>query len=250
MTPDKDFPDEFVKDFLISMNRYKNIQDGLLTSWEQFKSSRLSNGVEKESKYVAESIGKDRMDIHKSPNAEWPEVLSLMIEDLSSQKNVGVDWEIVKYDYIGEDSNKSIISVRRLPDGEVFSIGDKVTGFFDNRTITKFKINSDGQLLTILDGINTLSEKDGMKSLKKPGKQVPPKVYYEIDTSTWDIIKTEFLHFPHYFDSEEKANDYVLLNRPILSVNDVNNMCGDGGCVGAGWLTDKLKEVAKSKINP
>lgn len=197
---------------------------------DTFKSSRLSNGVEKESKYVAEAIGKDRMDIHKSPNAEWPEVLSLMIEDLSKQKNVGVDWEIesiiiefdkrdepmitkdrlVIYNFLKGDerySSYKIHSVLRKSDSTTWTVGDD-TNF---GKIHGFKIVDDRMRVLYYH----IGDWQWLSSIRKPDKQVPPKVYYEIDTSTWDIIKTEFLHFPHYFDSEEKANDYVLLNRPL-----------------------------------
>lgn len=48
----------------------------------------------------------------------------------------------------------------------------------------------------------------------------PKKIIYEVDTSTWTVIASEFNHFPNYFYTYQEAKDFIISNRPPLSVKD------------------------------
>ena len=51
------------------------------------------------------------------------------------------------------------------------------------------------------------------------------------------------------FSSKERAEEYILMNKPCLSINDVNN-CYDSphGSPIHNKLVDKLKQLVKSKL--
>ncbi|CAB4172947.1 hypothetical protein UFOVP941_37 [uncultured Caudovirales phage] len=61
--------------------------------------------------------------------------------------------------------------------------------------------------------------------------------------STWTCTDTtEVLSFLTYFKSKEKAEEYITLNAPRLSVNDVLNIVVD-----KDFYRDKLISLVKSK---
>lgn len=52
-----------------------------------------------------------------------------------------------------------------------------------------------------------------------------------------------------YFSTEQAANEYALLNRPCLSINDIQTAYSKGrSFVGTDFLINGLKELVKSKI--
>lgn len=52
------------------------------------------------------------------------------------------------------------------------------------------------------------------------------------------------------FSTEESVNEYILLNKPVLSFKDVIGMFDEGiNIVGKNWSSEKLKQLAKSKID-
>lgn len=138
----------------------------------------------------------------------------------------------------------SIHSIRRLSDGEIFTIGDKI---FPNNKIYKFELKNN--ILKIwhcdisfstpiierpsgqpgncswVEGINNL------KKIKQPlfttedGVDIfeGNKVYYvENYNLNWCIIPNyyKFVQSKTYFSTKEKAEEYVIMNKPCLSLND------------------------------
>ena len=65
--------------------------------------------------------------------------------------------------------------------------------------------------------------------------------------STWTCTDTtEVLSFLTYFKSKEKAEEYMTLNAPRLSVNDVMGVVGQY-VFYSSFYKDKLVELVKSK---
>lgn len=83
------------------------------------------------------------------------------------------------------------------------------------------------------------------KSVSKFHESEATPSFYEVDTSTWKVIHTEFHHYPNHFKTELEAKEYVLLNKPCLSVNDVASI------KSKYWSNDhalnELKELSKLK---
>lgn len=62
-----------------------------------------------------------------------------------------------------------------------------------------------------------------------------------------DSIKKSHLYNYVYFSSEEAAKDFILMNKPCLSVNDVLS-CTKDYYTSPQYIND-LKQIAKSKID-
>ena len=163
-------------------------------------------------------------------------------------------------------SDVDIIQIRRPSDGEVFNLGDVVTSeliCWENATIESFttegncalvKYNTGGQfvteylrnikkrlpVITTKDGI-TLYEGDtwyGLHEFSKEGiitrttRESDPKGRYENLT---------------LFSTMEAAEDYVLMNKPCLSIQDVLNFIPEGvTAITKHNLCNKLKTLVKT----
>lgn len=55
-------------------------------------------------------------------------------------------------------------------------------------------------------------------------------------------------HFK-YFSTEEKARDYVLMNKPCLSAHDIIKYFNSWAYKPNSYVENKIKELAKQKIN-
>lgn len=144
----------------------------------------------------------------------------------------------------------SINSVKRLSDSEVFTVGDNTK----YGCIDEFYIKNNHLLAT------TVLESSG-KYLKDLQKTKQPLFttedgvdIFEGDEVTWlfrDELKIagtrkaneNMYTYLKYFSTKEKAEEYILLNKPCLSINDVLS-------VGQRVIVDegKLKQIVKSKI--
>jgi hypothetical protein len=176
-------------------------------------------------------------------------------------------------DEIQKDGH-SIYEVRRLVDGEVFRIGDVLVKY---GTIESFKIQSGKNLLAKCnDGQEPLSHvflEDCKKAPIPPPKPVlfttedgvpvfdiDQDLYWVLATGDW---KTECSMLPanvnNYnktwkaFSTAEARAEYVLQNRPVLSLSDIEKCMKHEDAMGYKWGfldSDKLKALAKSKITP
>lgn len=171
------------------------------------------------------------------------------------------DWEIVKQDYITEGSEKQIISVKRLSDNEVFSVGDKIV--YGNDTISSFKIIDDAIIAYTSQSPNDyyckLSElKKAKQSLFKTedGKDV-----YEGDTvyiamvadgsvSNFRMKESDrgFWEDAKMFSTEEAAKEYIVMNKPRLSLSDIRAVFGnDLVRYHAYEINERLRELVLNK---
>ncbi len=159
----------------------------------------------------------------------------------------------------------AIHSVRRLSDKEVFVVGEEV--IFDNYMdlkIASFKIiekyigvytNSRQIALSIPISLNALSH------VLKPVKKVlftsfdGVTIYagddvFLLTEISWIIKKVAAPYDPFYgvrsqfkyFSTKEKAEEFVTMNRPVLSVQEIMDLPNTG-------FVEHLKKLAKEKIN-
>ncbi len=164
-----------------------------------------------------------------------------------------------------------IYSIKRLSDGEIFSIGDTVDGTsYKNITINSIDVNPNR---TAQVQFNYKDEGIDFKTAKK----VKQKLFtthdnvdiYEGDTyhSIWfesfsyvgdyvaEVINSKFTNENcKTFFTKEKALDYIVMNKPCLSIEDVLHFLEKD--FSANWKYDrttnivlgKFKELVKSKL--
>ncbi len=160
----------------------------------------------------------------------------------------------------------SIYSVKRLSDDEVFTIGDKITSYKTTKTITKINIPRSNPNDV---GFTTYSEKytnstgyqylfeDKVEKVKKPLFTTEDGVelfstedrIYEVTPLFANILNRSAGLGPQYsntkiFSTKEAAEDYVLMNKPCLSINDVVNST----CFEFQTVIDELQRKVKSKL--
>jgi hypothetical protein len=174
---------------------------------------------------------------------------------------IGIMHNYTSEECLGSDSF-SIHSVKRLSDGEVFTIGDEV--LCGGNKITEIyitKIKSDSQGIWI-------KHKHGDMHLNFPSKLKTPLFTTEDGVAIFEgddffVIETQFdkyrLHKTiggHFtkerstrlrFHSKEKAEEYVLLNKPCLSLTEISKFYkhllhfNNGNSMG-------LRNLVKSKL--
>jgi hypothetical protein len=176
--------------------------------------------------------------------------------------------ELLKnYDY-------NIYSVRRLSDGEIFTLGDKVkqknVDHNNVFNIRKFEMDANKEHLLVISngGIRLhkiehykpilFTTKDGVNIFKgneywfvvesnSPylNNYIPIK-----DVCDWDNAKKTPLGYVQ-FSTKEKAEEYILWNKPCLSLNDVASIypgVNKNHSNTPSHQAERLKELVKSKI--
>lgn len=155
-------------------------------------------------------------------------------------------------------SNIKIFSIKRGKDGEVFTLGDKVRGRSQECVIDEIWLNPKCQTQILF---NHLDEGIGLEDATK----LKPLFITEdgVDLYSGDILysvsdtfsevarDTISLDSPSYFwmqkvkkfSTKEKAEEYLLMNKPCLSINEVLS-------VDQRVIVDegKLKQLVKSKL--
>mgnify|MGYP007068602990 CR=1 FL=1 len=168
-----------------------------------------------------------------------------------------------------------IYSIRRKKDGEIFTIGDKVFGKYVNYTINKIGIVNDKCMVSALYDTNNPNGSilyynlNSLKKVKKPlfttedGVDIYDKetIVYELFTSNYLLNKLKYNFTNHcrnytpnalIFSTREKAEEYILMNKPCLSLNDIIeevNSHRDTNNFQTSKIASWLKELANLKIN-
>lgn len=159
-----------------------------------------------------------------------------------------------------------IHSVKRLSDGEIFTIGDKVFSEYVNYTINKISIVNDKCMVSALYDINNPNGSrlhynlNNFKKAKQPLFTTEDGVdifegdkIYSIDKTKLifkdidRIIQSQYFErssLYKYFSTKEKAEEYILLNKPCLSYNEVLNATK----IRNKNTFETLKDLVKSKI--
>jgi hypothetical protein len=159
----------------------------------------------------------------------------------------------------------SIHSIKRLSDGEVFTIGDEVNhpGYAKGWTIASFK--PDGCYFTIQDTNDGFCTGDRCLYIQKlkpvfttqDGVDIYPGDHYffvekEDPTTIFPRkVPTNLREYEVYnnyhlrFSSRNAAEDYVQQNKRCLSVQDVHNVIK--GTMHSSVILKQLKDLVKSR---
>lgn len=208
--------------------------------------------------------------VNSSPKF-WKEVVQKEYEVLSYMGNVTLTlYTLTKEgDYknsalahtfmpeIFETDSYKIHSVKRLSDGEVFTVGDSIiTDTFktkDKYIITQL-LTEDSTIAVI--GKNFSVTLPHVKHVKKPLFTTMDGVEIFEGDKIWringlwhvlDHISADNLHAKwseDWFSSKKAAEEYILMNKPCMSVNDIISQTEDAMSRTQG----KLRSIAKSKL--
>lgn len=163
-----------------------------------------------------------------------------------------------------------ISSIKRLSDGEVFSIGDKINfrGLYGNSsehkydTIKGFEFKQDGSL-----GVRYHNGLVGIEKIQKYKEALfttedsvelfgGERVFSVSDT----LITAVLLNFSvedfkkikgKIFAKKEKAEEYILMNKPLLSLNDLLSVWSsekDFDAYKNSPMFQNFKNLAKTKL--
>lgn len=217
-------------------------------------------------------------------------IVSAMIREFkASKQSVSLDWEIVSIvtkngclgvygggslslDNLNDPENK-IYAVRRIKDGEVFTVGDNIISIYYGynpkaRTIKSFVIDGTEIMIKQEFGISHLNDvSPAPLKQPKPLLETSDNVKIFEGTLFWVVSKDCVLNVMERVASKDddysligndllaystkaKAEEYILLNKPVLSVNDVNDTLKKliAGYNEDSYLVKGLKEFAKSKL--
>jgi hypothetical protein len=170
--------------------------------------------------------------------------------------------------------NKEIHSVKRLSDGEVFKVGE-VTNYGE---VTRFEIIDDEVLASYYKEyfVFTVCADCGRVSFNKLKKAKPilfttsdgidvregdrvwfvDKDSFEIDFYDFNVYangKEDLKHYPAqhlYFSTEAKAKEYVLWNKPALSLSEIKEVLERTCNLRFEAIEEgELIRLVKSKIN-
>jgi hypothetical protein len=212
---------------------------------------------------------------HTKPKVEWE-----IVRVRNKYHNTHVTHNLVEidgrkfindqnYDYVLNclEHKYTIESVRRLSDQEVFSIGDEVEAkYWGRQTIVGFDVLSNGGLVNFATCRNPITD------LKKVTKPIPllvtedgveifdrnEVVYSVCAKGQWEENYTK----AHYalnrssawknFSSKEKREDYILTNRPLLSIVDLIYAFPNNVLImpnNKNGSIDLLRKLAKEKLS-
>lgn len=159
--------------------------------------------------------------------------------------------------------NFGIHSIKRLSDGVIFTVGDRIDGStYTNRTILSFNLHENTISIGQSKGITSLecakhSKKQPLFKTEDGVDIFEGDIYYIVNTSyTVYHMRAQRKHIQSYpgaklFSTAEAANEYRLLHKPCLSIKDIQptvGLCNNTTYVDLNLLTKKLKELVKSKI--
>lgn len=187
-------------------------------------------------------------------------------ERLSDSANTKYTLEEMTHLFIYE-----IKSVRRLSDGEVFTVGDNTS----SGVIVSFDINSTIMNVVFGPNMHSICNSGFAKIKKEPlfttedGVEIfegdtifsVEHTYYKIDDKIAGIYKGSNKNHPvehwynddKYFSTKEAAEKYIIMYKPVLSIKDLlkNFSLANAAYKGDFFnniTMDELKELAKSKL--
>lgn len=167
----------------------------------------------------------------------------------------------------------TIKSVRRLVDNEIFSVGDKITGNYfiskEDRYIQEFFIEDGKMMLKQDSGVSQLRHIEKVKEpiplfTTEDGKEIfegykgdlwrvftTPTSYEEWKPYNFGMPQYKGLG-EKYFSTEDAAKEYIKMNKPCLSLNDLLDNWSDVGSGGKHFesapMFQNFKKVAEKKI--
>jgi hypothetical protein len=156
-----------------------------------------------------------------------------------------------------------IHSVKRLSDGEVFTIGDTIILINGHRehVIESFTLSSNDEIMinNYVNGLNFYKHAKKPLFTTEDGKEVfEGDDYWYVrvepvsESKTW--VSRHCLHAMHScgknkslktFSTREAADEWIILNKQCLSITDINNI----GYFKYESALKAIKELVKSKLN-
>lgn len=188
---------------------------------------------------------------------------------ITNNFGLGLELDIL----LSDKYNGRIHSIKRLSDGEIFTIGDNIEIRNLNSKIDGFYIKNDYLMITS-DLSNCGDYLKNIKKIKKPlfttedgvdiykgdiFYYVKFKQYNNTLGKPFEIVKGNHPAFKYepqyekYFSTKEKAEEYILLNKPCLSLNDifknVEEMRKGLKTFENSQLAKRFKKLVKQKLN-
>ena len=238
--------------------RHKQTQDIVVQSCESgyYKNVNIPGGALIPGKYI-ENV----TDWKKVAEKDY-EILSILLK--RSDKN-----EVIKVDANDNESyieslikcdGNSIHSLKRLSDGEIFTVGDKLTygeirqiqlsnsistlwldfksygGYCNIYDMKKYK----NPLFTTEDGVDIFEGEEYYFLTQTKGPWIT-KTHVAKDNNPHEPKLQKWLGTTT-FSTKEKAEEYIIMNKPLLSIEDVK----DHYCLG--YIKD-LKKLVKNKMS-
>jgi hypothetical protein len=206
------------------------------------------------------------VEIGVEPSSEfWEEVVEKDYEILTVITNDGKFIEIVYNQSATIEPFWKIHSVKRKSDGEIFTIGDVCcpNGYIDNdHPITKFELILNNTRLRVNSknwylGINDIIKSKPILFTTEDGVDIyEGDKYYIVGNKTFDL-SNELISYGNMinnckkFSTKEKAEEYILWNKPCLSLNDVASIypgVNKNHSNIPSHQAERLKELVKSKL--
>lgn len=159
-----------------------------------------------------------------------------------------------------------IHSIKRLSDGEIFTIGDKInnTTFGGNGTIKSIRNIENNFIVFRIDFDKEWDDADdsecfliNLQKIKQPlfttedGVDIFEgnnycAVFYDFKYLEQEVIKNyELDNATLRFSTKEKSEEYIIMNKPCLSINEITNLTETSP---PDWLNKELIKLVKSKI--
>jgi len=223
-------------------------------------------------------------------NEFWQEVIEKEYEILSFKHNCGgvfsksYSKNKTKFSQVPEgteyseekllkDETFEIYSVKRLSDGEVFTIGDNCEFGILTRIFLIKDSNGKDIIMTSTKNSDYSCNILYLKKLKQPlfitedGVEIfEGDDFYELivpgfnnKECVWNILPNigrpnliydqegNRKHFRLWFSNKAKAEEYIIMNKPCLSINDLSKITNTKEYVRTEWLKAALKELVKQK---
>jgi len=160
-------------------------------------------------------------------------------------------------------TNAKIFSVKRLSDGEVFTIGDNINydHYSNFNKITKISIVQKGNIkegiwINYAGGSCHLCLAHKVKKTPlfttEDGKEIFKGDSYVCVANDFEFVTDKILNKKDLpviaFSTKEKAEEWILYNKSVLSLNDLLSAWGNAEQPKNSPLFMKFEELAKSKI--
>ena len=229
-------------------------------------------------------LGYEIIQVEPCPSySNYPEFWELIVEkDYEILSYITINSEIIKYQDldINDDCNcdkyLKIHSIKRLSDGEIFTIGDKIN--FNNMGIGKLleidferaPIDKGKGILCFVNDNKTLGDWWNINQLSisrslfttEDGVDIfKSDTFYYVKFTQYDntmgkpfeVVKGNHPTFEYepqyekYFSTKEKAEEYILLNKPCLSYKDIETIITTSSKMRIDLLR-RVKDKIKLKI--
>ena len=166
-------------------------------------------------------------------------------------------------DEINNHNGYGIYSVKKLSDGEVFTLGEEVK----QGIIVEFKATCYRPYTTEIEVHFAYNRRktmlNNLKKCKKPLFTTEDGVDIFEGDKIFPVNRTNFQHYDSnrvitsnfqqssvykYFSTKEAAEKYILMNKPCLSINDVLSINQWNLVETKTSTTNKLRKLVKSKL--